>query len=59
VQVYDLKGSTTRRIAAKKDLDGGKQVCKDLDVIANHVFFTIGRHRKKEVIEQVMNNVVF
>jgi hypothetical protein len=26
---------------------------KDLDVIANQVFFTIGRQRKREVMEQV------
>ncbi len=53
MQLFDLKGSMTGRVATKNDLDAGKIVYKDLDVIANQVFFTIGRQRKREVMEQV------
>ena len=52
--MFDLKGSTTGRMATKEDIYAGKVLYKDLDVLANQVFFTVGRERKRQLIDQVM-----
>jgi hypothetical protein len=52
-QLYDLKGSITGRVASRDKENPSMIAHKDLDVIANQVFFTIGRQRKREVMEQV------
>jgi hypothetical protein len=40
-------------MARQKDVLAGNLVYKDVDVIGNHIFMTVGRQKKAEVTEQV------